>query len=308
MGTSSAPAVSARPALTVFYDGACPLCRREIGFYRRLNGADRIEWIDLSEGKAESVAPGLCRSEALKRFHVRLPNGRLASGARGFAELWSALPSFRWLGAAARTSFFAPVLELAYRSFLRVRPALTRRARRAEASGKHAYPRWLEKALRSDHAGETGAVAIYKGILWASRNPRVRDFAHRHIFTEMRHLAIMEELIPPARPSRLLPLWRAAGFLAGAVPALIGPRAVYATIDAVETFVDQHYRRQIEALKGNPRWRTIRETLEACRRDEVDHRDEARRLCYRCRGRAARRWARIVTVGSALGVATAERV
>lgn len=309
MSTKSvSPEFVVSPQLTVFFDGACPLCRREIGFYRGLEGAGRIEWIDVSAGNAGSVAPGLCRKEALERFHVRLSDGRLESGARGFAELWAALPAFRWLGVIARLPVISFILETAYRGFLRIRPALTRRARRAEASAAERYPRWLEKALRSDHAGETGAVAIYEGILWASRDRRVRDFAHRHIATELRHLTIMEELIVPARPSRLLPLWRAAGFLTGALPALIGPRAVYATIDAVESFVDGHYRRQIEALEGNDRWRTIRETLESCRRDEVDHRDEARRLCHRCRGPAARVWARIVTLGSALGVATAERV
>lgn len=303
-----APEGNPRPVLSVYFDGACPLCRREIGFYRHLKGADRIEWVDLNQGSAESVAPGLCRIDALERFHVRRADGRFFSGARGFAELWSELPAFRWLGAISRLPVIRSVLEMAYRGFLRIRPWLQRRARQAEACSEERYPRWLEKALRSDHAGETGAVAIYKGILWASRDRRVRDFAHRHIATEMRHLTIMEEILSPARPSRLLPLWRAAGFLTGALPALIGPRAIYATIDAVETFVDHHYRRQIEALEGNDRWRTIRETLESCRLDEVDHRDEARRMCHRCRGPAARIWARIVTFGSAVGVATAERV
>ena len=309
MATLTTPtSANGSPRLTVFFDGACPLCRREIGFYRRRKGADRIDWVDVSRGDAESVAPGLCRTDALKRFHVRLADGRLESGGRAFAELWASLPAFRWLGVIARIPIIGAILERAYRGFLRIRPALTRRMRRADASADEQYPRWLEKALRSDHAGETGAVAIYKGILWASRDRRVRNFAHRHIATEMRHLTIMEELIVPARPSRLLPLWRAAGFLTGALPALIGPRAVYATIDAVESFVDHHYRRQVEALEGNDRWRTIRETLESCRLDEVDHRDEARRMCHRCRGPAARIWARVVTFGSALGVATAERV
>ncbi len=295
----------ATPALTVYFDGSCPLCRREIAFYRRRAGGERIEWVDLNEGNAEMVAPGLCRSDAMARFHVRRPDGQLFSGARGFAELWSALPAFRWAGAVARSRFFAPMLELAYRGFLRIRPTLQRRARAKHSSE---YPRWLEKALRSDHAGETGAVAIYRGILRVSRDQQVRDFAHRHIATEMRHLAIMEELLDPANRSRLLPLWRVAGFLTGALPALFGPRAVYATIDAVESFVDHHYRQQIEQLEGQPRWRTVRETLESCRRDEVDHRDEARQRCNRCRGPAIKAWSRVVTVGSTLGVAAAERV
>ena len=298
----------AEPRLTVFYDGACPLCRREIAFYRRRRGADRVDWVDVSRARSDMVTPGLCRREALARFHVRLANGDLVSGARAFAELWTILPAFRWMGLAARSRPVSALLDVAYSGFLRVRPLLPRRARRAEAAYSSGYPRWLEKALRSDHAGETGAVAIYQGILKVSRDPELIDFAHRHIATELRHLAIMDELLPPARPSRLLPLWRLAGFFTGALPALIGARAVYATIDAVETFVDRHYRRQVEKLEGDPRWRTVRETLESCRRDEVGHRDEARRRCRECRGPAMKVWTRMVTIGSTLGVATAERV
>ncbi len=295
-------------SLSVYFDGACPLCRREIDFYRRRRGADRIEWVDVSKEGCEMVGPDLSRSKALGRFHVRLSDGELVSGGRAFAELWAALPGFRWVGAAARTRLVVPLLELGYRGFLYLRPGMQRLARRAESKAADAYPAWLEKALRSDHAGETGAVAIYQGVLAVSRDREVRDFARRHIATEMRHLAIMEEILAPARKSRLLPLWRLAGFLTGALPAVFGPRAVYATIDAVETFVDHHYQRQIDALEGDPRWRTVRETLELCRRDEVGHRDEARHRCVECRGPAMRLWARVVTVGSTLGVATAERV
>uniref|UniRef100_UPI001954D9B1 demethoxyubiquinone hydroxylase family protein n=1 Tax=Enterobacter asburiae TaxID=61645 RepID=UPI001954D9B1 len=59
-------------------------------------------------------------------------------------------------------------------------------------------------------------------------------------------------------------------------PALAGPRAVYATIAAVETFVDHHYQSQIDRLTGDAAWAPLRELLDSCRRDEVAHRDEAR--------------------------------
>jgi hypothetical protein len=39
--------------LTVYYDGACPLCRREIDFYRRRGRAAPIEWVDAAAGDAE---------------------------------------------------------------------------------------------------------------------------------------------------------------------------------------------------------------------------------------------------------------
>jgi ubiquinone biosynthesis monooxygenase Coq7 len=75
--------------------------------------------------------------------------------------------------------------------------------------------------------------------------------------------------------SRLLPLWRLAGFLTGALPALFGSKAVYATIEAVETFVNHHYEDQIRALDSKPEFSDLRQTLLDCQADEVAHRDEA---------------------------------
>ena len=68
-------------------------------------------------------------------------------------------------------------------------------------------PRWLQQELRSDHAGEFGAVMIYRGILTISRDTSVREFAESHLQTEQKHLALMEEIIPAAGRTRLLPLW-----------------------------------------------------------------------------------------------------
>ena len=44
------------------------------------------------------------------------------------------------------------------------------------------------------------------------------------------------------------------GWLTGALPALFGRKAIFATIEAVETFVDHHYAQQIARL-GNSRGR-----------------------------------------------------
>ncbi|MGB0624820.1 MAG: demethoxyubiquinone hydroxylase family protein, partial [Luminiphilus sp.] len=83
-------------------------------------------------------------------------------------------------------------------------------------------PRWLQQELRSDHAGEFGAVMIYRGILAVSRDTSVREFADSHLRTEQEHLALMEEIVPPAGRTRLLPLWHVMGWLTGALPALLG--------------------------------------------------------------------------------------
>jgi demethoxyubiquinone hydroxylase (CLK1/Coq7/Cat5 family) len=295
-------------SVTVYFDGACPLCRREIAWYRRRPGSEAITWIDVSQSPPGALGPDLCEKAAMARFHVRLADGRLVSGARAFGELWKHLPGLQMLGRLARMPLLETFFEGAYRTFLRARPGIQRMLWARWESADPGYPRWLERELRSDHAGETGAVAIYRGILAVSRDASVREFAKRHVQTETRHLQLMEERLPRERRSRLLMLWRFAGFITGALPALFGPRAVYVTIDAVETFVDRHYSAQIEALASRPEWHGLRDVLEACRADEVEHRDEARNSMSGPRGVIARIWTRMVALGSAAGVAVARRL
>lgn len=136
-------------------------------------------------------------------------------------------------------------------------------------------PAWVFSHLRTDHAGEVGAVCIYQGVLQFARDPKLRAFAEHHLATEQKHLRLISDWLPASQYSRLLPLWRLAGFLTGALPALFGPKAVYATIEAVETFVNQHYEDQIRALESKPELSDLRQTLLDCQADEVAHRDEA---------------------------------
>ena len=117
----------ATSALTVFYDGDCPLCRREIAFYRRRRGAARILWLDVSRLPDGEVAPGLSRCAALARFHVLLPDGRRLSGGPAFAAVWRALPAFRPLGWVFGFRATGWLADRAYAGFLRLRPQLQRR-------------------------------------------------------------------------------------------------------------------------------------------------------------------------------------
>lgn len=167
-------------------------------------------------------------------------------------------------------------------------------------------PAALHGALRSDHVGETGAVFIYLGILACSRDDDVRRFAREHLVTEQSHLALMESLVPPAQRSRLLPLWRVAGWMTGALPALVGVRAVYRTVDAVETFVDRHYAQQLEQLANEPQHAALAALIERCRMDELQHRDDARARLG-APNAIGRLWSNAVMLGSRWGVALACR-
>lgn len=112
---------SAKP-LTVYFDGACPICAREISVYRGQKGAQACDWIDAASCPDEALGPGLNRHQALGRFHVRRADGQLLEGMRGFAALWSALPRTAWLGRVASWKPMAAALDVAYWLFLKLRP------------------------------------------------------------------------------------------------------------------------------------------------------------------------------------------
>jgi len=112
--------------VTVWFDGACPLCLREIVLMRRLDKRSAIAFIDVtSEGAACPIDPALL----LARFHAREGDGPLLHGAAAFAAMWRAIPLLRPLGLAARFPPVLLLLEGAYRAFLRVRPRLQALAR-----------------------------------------------------------------------------------------------------------------------------------------------------------------------------------
>lgn len=301
-----APAPADEQALSVLYDGACPLCRREIALYRGLRSDQAVRFVDVSG--ASALPPATTREQLLARFHVQRADGTLVSGADAFLTLWAHLPGWRWLARAGRLPGMTWSMERIYRLFLRWRPMLQRLARRAGDGGVSVTLTSRVLAdLRSDHAGETGAVAIYRGILFVARDSALRGFARRHLRTEQQHLEQIERWLPSSERSRLLAAWRAAGWVTGALPALFGPAAVYATIAAVETFVDRHYAEQIAHLEHAPGPHGLRDALLACQADECAHRDEALALAPGRAGWALRVWCRLVGAGSAAAVALARR-
>jgi len=102
------------------------MCRREIAFYQKRQGAKAICWENVASADGAPPADDLCRDAALKRFHVRTPDGRLVSGGLAFAELWAAMPGFGPVGRVLRMRPFVWFLEIGYRAFLPIRPVLQR--------------------------------------------------------------------------------------------------------------------------------------------------------------------------------------
>jgi predicted DCC family thiol-disulfide oxidoreductase YuxK len=113
-------------AVTVWYDGACPLCIREISLMRRLDRAAAIDFVDVAP---EGAACPIDRQLLLARFHARESGGPVLDGAAAFAAMWRAIPVLRPLGLLARNPVVLAGLERLYTAFLKVRPTLQSWAR-----------------------------------------------------------------------------------------------------------------------------------------------------------------------------------
>jgi ubiquinone biosynthesis monooxygenase Coq7 len=141
--------------------------------------------------------------------------------------------------------------------------------------------RRVEEMLRVDHAGEYGAVAIYRGQRAVfERARRTRGVARELKEMERQeqgHLDAFDALLLErrVRPTLLAPAWNVAGFALGVATALLGPRAAHACTEAVETVIESHYADQVAELERAEAETELRATFAAFRADELAHKDAA---------------------------------
>ena len=105
----------------VFYDGGCPLCRREIAHYHRIDNEHRIQWTDIQQEADTLQAHGLSWEQAMQRMHVRDSNGQMVSGAAAFAVLWRQFPRYRFLAGLVSLPGIHWAAEQVYTVFARRR-------------------------------------------------------------------------------------------------------------------------------------------------------------------------------------------
>lgn len=106
---------------TVYFDGSCPLCVREIAIYKNSKSTD-VAFIDVSA--VDYADNDLDQAKAMARFHVRQADGTLLDGGEAFIALWAKTPGFKWLAALFKPSFMVKIANVGYDKFLRIRPAI----------------------------------------------------------------------------------------------------------------------------------------------------------------------------------------
>ena len=145
-------------------------------------------------------------------------------------------------------------------------------------SGHKQNPR-IAEMLRVDHAGEYGAVAIYRGQQAIFRRsvktqPIATQLAKMEA-EEQKHLDAFDKLLVErnVRPTAMTPIWNVAGYSLGVVTALMGEKAAHACTEAVENVIEQHYGSQVEEIKNEEP--ALAKTFAQFREDELAHRDTA---------------------------------
>ena len=167
-------------------------------------------------------------------------------------------------------------------------------------------PKELIPYFRSNHAGETGAVYIYKAIIKFSKNKDILKFSKLHLSTETKHLNLLESIIPKKDFSKLIGLWKFFGFLTGFVPSILGRNFIYTTIFYVETFVEKHYQEQINMLDNSKQSKKLKKIIEDLMNDEIDHKDDAKKKIKKLTI-LNKAWGHLITHGSKLAVNISKR-
>ncbi len=123
--------------IEVYYDGACPMCAREISMLRRLDRAGRIRFIDIAAPDFDATTVGVSREALMARIHGRLPDGTLIDGVEVFRRLYTAV-GFGPAVALTRLPGVAQLLDMAYAGFARRRLRLGGRCDAQTCAPSHA--------------------------------------------------------------------------------------------------------------------------------------------------------------------------
>jgi predicted DCC family thiol-disulfide oxidoreductase YuxK len=114
--------------LTIFYDGSCHLCFREVSHYFRKDNKKLLVGIDISSSDFSADEYGLENSEVNLHMHALDESAKVYIGIDCFAEIWKRLPVYNQLAPALESQALRPLLSFGYNTFAKhIRPRLPKR-------------------------------------------------------------------------------------------------------------------------------------------------------------------------------------
>ena len=110
------PMKSVTQRQSVYYNGACPVCRIEMSHYsrRREARAVPVRFVDTSIKYDDLAEYGLRREHLQRRLYLKSPNGQMLSGVAALVSLWAQTRGYQWLSKVVSLPIVRPITEILY--------------------------------------------------------------------------------------------------------------------------------------------------------------------------------------------------
>ncbi len=103
--------------ITVFFDGKCGLCSKEINYYRKIAPDGIFIWHDITKSADDLKANGISLSEGLKLLHAKDIDGKFYVGVDSFILIWKQLKRWRLLAIFVSLPIIKQIINFAYKIF-----------------------------------------------------------------------------------------------------------------------------------------------------------------------------------------------
>jgi predicted DCC family thiol-disulfide oxidoreductase YuxK len=120
---------------TIYYDGLCHLCSREIDHYKKNPASHQIRFVDITHKDFNATQEGLDPFAVHKAMHVKTSTGEVKTGVDAFRAIWQVLPGYSLLYKITGVAALRPILDLGYKIFAeQIRPRLPKRKANCDQS------------------------------------------------------------------------------------------------------------------------------------------------------------------------------
>ena len=111
--------------LTIFFDGGCPLCKREVDVLQSRNQKGYLNFIDINTSDFYlDLKYGITYKQAMERIHALKSDGSVIKDIKVFQEAYT-LIGLGWIYAPTKLPIFDKFIEFIYWIWAKYRLKLT---------------------------------------------------------------------------------------------------------------------------------------------------------------------------------------
>ena len=107
--------------ITVYFDGKCNLCNKEISYYKKICNKDKFQWFDIANHPKYLKGIKILQSEALLYLHATDENKKIYVGVEAFILIWKNLKYWNILAFFVSMPFINQVSKFFYKKFAKYR-------------------------------------------------------------------------------------------------------------------------------------------------------------------------------------------